>query len=160
MPPLPRPWQERYWPKVDVQGADDCWPWKAYRMPHGYGVHSLSPKEPKREALVHRIAWLLEHGSIPMGVHVLHRCDNPPCCNPAHLFLGTQADNIADMVAKSRQQSGERSGKAKLTWVQVREIRRRFAAREASFAELSSAYGVGRQAIDKIVKYQRWKEYP
>jgi hypothetical protein len=74
----------------------DCWVWQGYRNEHGYG-RLWAPKR-----YVHRAAYEAFVGPIPAGLNVLHRCDNPPCCNPAHLFLGTRADNARDMLAKGR----------------------------------------------------------
>ena len=73
----------------------ECWEWRGLRDKHGYGR-----KGPYKTT--HRLAWEWANGPVPAGMCVLHRCDNPPCCNPDHLFLGTQADNLADMVAKGR----------------------------------------------------------
>jgi len=89
--------EERFWAKVDR--TDDCWLWTACRTTHGYG--QFRP-ERSRGAQAHRVAWELTNGPIPAGMLVLHRCDNPPCVNPAHLFLGTQSDNMRDMYAKGR----------------------------------------------------------
>ena len=71
---------------------------------------------------VHRVAWALFRGPIPKGMCVLHYCDNRPCCNPDHLYLGTNANNTADMLARGRESRGERSGQAKLTETQARDI--------------------------------------
>lgn len=91
---------ERFWDKVDRSGgAAACWLWTGSQKPTGYGQVSLKG----RVYLAHRVAWTLTHGAIPDGLGVLHHCDNPPCCNPAHLFLGSQGDNSADMVAKDRR---------------------------------------------------------
>lgn len=88
----------RFWAKVDR--GDDCWEWTGIKDPNGYGRCGMFG-----ETLAHRVAWKLTREAIPGGLFVLHRCDNPPCCNPDHLFLGTQADNIADMDHKGRRRN-------------------------------------------------------
>lgn len=91
----------RYWARVDRSaGPDACWPWTGSTDRKGYG-HVNRPKLKPSPMLAHRYAWQLAHGD-PGALCVLHRCDRPPCCNPAHLFLGTVADNNADMRAKGR----------------------------------------------------------
>lgn len=87
----------RFWDRLDKTG--DCWLWMGYCNGDGYGVVSTAAGY---LALTHRAAWALTNGPIPEGMRILHRCDNPPCCNPAHLFLGTQIDNIRDRDAKGR----------------------------------------------------------
>lgn len=96
----PKPVEPRLWAKIDASsGASSCWPWTATRMKTGYGMISVAGKGRKAT----RVVWEVVFGPIPEGFHVLHRCDNPPCCNPAHLFLGTHVDNMADKRAKGRQ---------------------------------------------------------
>lgn len=158
MPPTPRPWQDRFWPKVDVRGPDECWEWKAGKIGNGYGCHGQSPREEPRDTLAHRLSWIMAHGPIPDGMLVLHHCDNPACVNPAHLWLGTQRQNIRDMVRKNRQQQRSRSGKATLSEDQVAEIRRRYAEGDTIQVALADDYGVNRQTISKIVNNQRWSE--
>ena len=88
----------RFWDNVEVKQSDECWIWKASCDKRGYGQFNIA-KKMKRS---HRIAWKLTFGEIPKELYVCHKCDNPPCCNPNHLFLGTQKDNIADMLRKGR----------------------------------------------------------
>ena len=90
--------EARFWGGVDRCGPDECWPWPDSFSPRCHGQTNWRGKRP----LAHRVAWELTHGPIPEGLWVLHRCDVPACCNPAHLFLGTHADNMRDMVAKRR----------------------------------------------------------
>lgn len=84
-----------------VERGPGCWLWKGARQPNGYGRFSAYSKARKTQ-MAHRWAWILANGPIPDGMRVLHRCDNPPCVNPAHLFLGTDSDNMRDCVAKGR----------------------------------------------------------
>ena len=104
---MKKTWQERFWAKVDRSGGPDaCWIWTGGRKGRGYGEFYKD----HRLLGAHRVAWELAIGPIPNGLDCLHSCDNPPCCNPAHLFLGTQADNNADMVAKGRDARGDKNG--------------------------------------------------
>lgn len=98
MPPK-RDVVERFWEKV-VRG-DRCWAWAAYRGPAGYGIITDRSRR-VRTVQAHRLSWEIHNGPIPEGLCVLHRCDNPPCTNPAHLFLGTHADNAQDKASKGR----------------------------------------------------------
>lgn len=94
-----RPLEERFWPKVDKRCSDECWVWRGGRYSRGYGRFFLAGKS----ARAHRIAWQLANGeAVPAGMIVCHSCDNPPCVNPSHLWLGTGTDNYADMVQKGR----------------------------------------------------------
>jgi len=125
----PRLPPERLWQRLDKQSADGCWEYLGGKDRDGYGRVRIWPIYIR----AHRLAWTLTHGPIPVGLKVLHCCDNPPCCNPAHLFLGTNLDNVADKVRKGRQArgawmaknrvNGERHPHAKLTDEQVATIR-------------------------------------
>jgi hypothetical protein len=90
----------RFWSKVD-QSSGDCWTWTAATY-QGYGRFQVGGPKGNRTVAAHRMAWELTHGPIPDKLHVLHHCDNPPCCRPEHLFLGTIRDNNADAQAKDR----------------------------------------------------------
>lgn len=96
-----RTFEEKLTNKIDIRGEDECWPWTGGTDGKGYGLVNSAPNG---ETRAHRAAWVHYCGPIPDGVYVLHRCDNPPCCNPRHLFLGTQQDNMNDMYAKGRRQ--------------------------------------------------------
>lgn len=113
----------RFWAKVDRRGADECWEWRGWRKRGGYGAFFFPVRLARRRyGSAHRLSWALAHGDAPGDICVLHRCDNPPCVNPAHLFLGTLADNNRDKEAKGRGARGERlSPHSDAT---VREIRR------------------------------------
>lgn len=133
-----------------------CILWMRYRNAKGYGSVGVAG-EPKQ---AHRIAYELFVGPIPPGLHVCHRCDNPPCCNPAHLFVGTNQDNMDDRVKKGRQARprGEDNPRAKLTMDQVREIRRRHAAGGVLQTTLAREHRVVPQLICMIVNRQIWTD--
>ena len=143
----------RFWSKVDVRQPDSCWPWQAYRARKGYGIVRWAGRNQK----AHRVAYQLEVGEIPAGLFVCHRCDNPPCVNPAHLFLGTTQDNTRDMMEKGRgtDNSGEKNPRAKLTWEEVEEIRARRDA--CSQKELAEAFGVSVATINQILVHRTWR---
>ena len=94
-----------FWSKVDVLGPSDCWLWRAALAGSGYGIYA-SGRLGKRRVYAHRYAYELTHGAIPEGMFCLHKCDNPQCVNPAHLDIGTCADNLQDMVSKRVGQAG------------------------------------------------------
>lgn len=149
------PLTDRFWAKVDKRGADECWLWLWFRNRKGYGRVRSGGKS-RAMLLVHRVSWEVANGPIPDGICVCHRCDVPACVNPAHLFLGTQADNVADMLAKGRggykAPRGERNGRAKLTDAQVREIR----ASEGSQMAIAARFGIGEATVSKIRNGKRW----
>ncbi len=155
--PLSRPLIERFWEKVDRRGPDECWPWTSGCNKHGYGRIRVAVG---KVALAHRLAYELQHND-PEEQCVLHECDNPPCCNPRHLFLGTRTDNHADMVSKGRQRGaeGEKSARAKFTEEQIAEIRRDYVRGSSTHGQksLASKYNVCYTAIGKIVRGERWK---
>lgn len=139
---------EDLWKRVQVGEPGECWPWQGYVPLNGYGQISIE----RRGILVHRLAYQLATGDDPGDLFVCHSCDNKRCCNPAHLFLGTNGDNQRDASAKGRLQHGSRHHAAKLTEEAVREIRRRRAAGEGRNA-LAREFGIGGAQLGAIVNF-------
>lgn len=133
----------------DVSPAG-CWEWRGSRRPTGYGVVSIGQQKLE---YTHRVSWQVHFGPIPQGAYVCHRCDNPPCLNPTHLFLADHDGNMADMVTKGRHAYGIRQGRAKLTPEMVREIR---GQRDVSQHVIASRFGVSQSLISRIKNDQRW----
>jgi len=105
----------------------------------------------------HRFSWERHHGQIPGGLFVLHDCDNPPCCNPDHLFFGTDQDNMADRQSKQRQPLGERNGRAVITEQKVLEIRALHKTRTLSLSNLAAKFAISEPTLQHIVYKQTWK---
>jgi hypothetical protein len=150
--------KERFWKKVQRgEGEDDCWVWKSAFTDRGYGAFHIEGK-PIR---AHRASWLLTYGHIPDNLLVLHRCDNPACVRPSHLFLGTHWDNVHDCEAKGRRGydriRGSYSTTAILTEQEVAEIRRRYLEGDITQKELAELYRVSDTAIWQIVHHRTWK---
>lgn len=151
----PRPQEERFWEKVDVRGADDCWPWTGATSRHGYGAMRRTGRRGGTSLKAHRYSAELAGMDIE-GKSVLHSCDNPPCCNPAHLRPGTQAENMADKAARGRAPRGEAASNVKLTEADVREIRSRREA-GAMLHVIAEEFGTTTANVDHIVKRRSWK---
>lgn len=155
------PVAERFWRKV--QRGDGCWPWVGPTNDRGYGVLSIA--RPQRRVYAHRFSWAMANGPIPDGYEVCHRCDNPPCVNPAHLFLGTHAENMRDARQKGRalgradlpRPRGEQVNTAKLTAESVREIVARFRSGETNKSALAREYGVTHHMVRLIVTGRAWR---
>jgi len=146
--------EERFWEKVDKRGPNDCWEWTACKIGMGYGRIGTGGHN-GRSLVTHRVSWELAYGPIPKGQCVLHHCDNPGCVNPAHLWLGTKADNTHDMMDKERQAVGEAAGNAKLTNQAVREILCLLAAGYVQ-REIAEVYSVSQMHISNINTGKRW----
>ena len=148
---------ERFWSKVDVRGVEDCWEWLAGKRTGGYGVIRIKSKS----CAASRVSWILHNGEIADGLCICHKCDNPACVNPNHLFLGTYKDNAQDMVAKGRQGTckakGEKSGRSKLSEKQVIEIREKYITFSPSIRQLAKEYCVPSSTLYDIISYITWK---
>ncbi len=154
------PLEDRFWNSVGKKTETGCILWTGSVISRSvncdYGVIQARRWRGRRK-LAHRVAYELMVGPIPDGLHVLHRCDNPRCINPVHLFLGTQADNNADKDAKGRHRApkGEDHPRAILTDEGVRDIRRRAAT--TSYEALATEHGVRTITIRAVVSRRSWK---
>jgi HNH endonuclease len=143
---------QRFWDFVKRGALDECWEWQAAIMPRGYGQLEFEDKH----TYAHRVAWILTYGEIPEGLKVLHRCDNPPCCNPCHLFLGTSKDNSLDASSKGRIAHGARHGQSKLNDDSVREIRRLYDSGVAQ-VEIGRVLGISSNTLWHVVHRRTWR---
>lgn len=147
----------RFWRRVRVGASDVCWPWLGTKDVRGRGQVHLrweGPKSIRKYAPV--VSWELTHGPIAEGLKVCHRCDNPICVNPSHLFLGTQAENILDCIQKGRRNA---FGRQKLTEADVLEIRRRRALGEPR-KPLAAEFNITPHTLDGVVSGQSWAHLP
>lgn len=150
---IKRPLEVRFWEKVEATYADKCWNWAGHLGKFNYGQIQVNGRpEP-----AHRVSWELRFGTIPDGMCVLHRCDNPSCVNPHHLFLGTNLDNIKDRHAKNRDARGERSGKSTLTNDQVIQIKRLYRPKVFGCRKIGKQLGIDHSTVCHVISGRTWK---
>lgn len=152
---------ERFW--RHVKKTDSCWVWTGYTNPFGYGEIRVGSTRDgsRRMKQAHRFSWELHYGPIPQDLFILHKCDNPPCVNPDHLFLGTQLDNMRDMIRKDRgavppSMPGESNPNAKLSAADVFQIRHSLIF-GVKGTVLAKRYGVTNTQISAIKNHKTWK---
>jgi len=143
---------ERFWSKVDKRGPDECWEWKPTLNTDRYCTFSIQGRSYK----AHRIAYQLAIGDIPSGLCVCHSCDNPVCVNPAHLWLGTHAENMADMMRKGRQKTWDKDPNTKLTPDDVRAIHRSYRRGLVSMREVGERFGIAARTVSNILSGHEW----
>lgn len=148
--------KEDFFTNVQLGTKNECWIWLAGKTGLGYGQYILNGKV----LYAHRVSWMLKNGDIPKGLHVLHRCDNPKCVNPNHLYVGTHQQNMNDKKMRGRNPGlkGELSPKAKLTWEQVREMRILYSKGNISHRELAKKFGISNRMVSAIIRKDCWKE--
>lgn len=147
---------DRFWSKVRIADNNACWIWQGTISTTGYGAIGVKGKT----LIASRVAWELTYGTIPVGSHVCHQCDNPKCVNPSHLFLGSPKTNSDDKIAKGRWKGNKKVGndrpQAKLTPADVLRIRE-LAASGVSHRKIAKMYPVEHTAIDAIILRKTWK---
>lgn len=150
---------ERFWTYVDkdgpkpthVSGLGSCWLWTGGRSKKGYGIFRLNGTM----QYAHRISFSLKYGQVPRSRKICHKCDNPPCCNPDHLFQGTDRDNLIDSINKGRRLVGEEHWMARLTEAQVKEVRK-LHSEGLTQVKIAAKMGVNQSTVQRILTGKSW----
>lgn len=140
---------ERLWRRVDIRSEEKCWEWKGFKDYNGYGQMGRGTRE-EGLILTHRAAYEVTYGISTKGKHILHICDNPSCCNPKHLSIGTNYDNVMDMCKKGRHYDKDRS---RLTNEEKKTLRHLYFAEQCTADELASFFGINRKTIYRNLEY-------
>lgn len=147
---------DKFWSQVKKGHVDECWLWESNTYNNGYGRFGWRTKG----YLAHRVSYWLTNGFLPLDMLVCHKCDNPQCVNPSHLFLGNQKENIADMILKGRSNSarGERSGRSFLSDSQVAEIKWLLTNTSLMQQEIANMYSIPNvNTVSRIKHNKRWQ---
>lgn len=159
-----RPLAERFWEKVDRRDKEECWEWTGGTDSHGYGTLQIGTHDKPFPGKAHRISYELHYGSIPDGMLVCHKCDNPPCVNPNHLFVGSYSDNIEDCYAKNRRDAppghgkiGEDHPSSHFSNEQVLRWREDFPKSGMTMTSFAELHGIPRNTMVSILKRQNYK---
>ena len=146
--------EDRFWKSVNKNGPNGCWIWDGARTKEDYGTFVVNG----RRMVVSRYAYALLVGKIPEGHLVCHHCDNPPCCNPAHLFAGTSQDNVSDCISKGRTNpvKGIESPMAKLSESEVLEI---ISLKRSGLtqSDIATRFGLNQSSVSRLFNKKRWK---
>ena len=153
---LTRPLKSRFWSRVSKPAHMTCWVWIGLKDRDGYGLLDT------RSNRAHRISWEIHKGRIPSGLQVLHKCDNPSCVRPSHLYVGTHADNMRDRRVRNRTRGpqGEVNVFSKLTTKQVIEMRRLYRTGRFYQWQLAKRFGVTKNTAQRIISGHLWPHIP
>lgn len=141
----------RFWKKVVKLSVGRCWVWTGAKSEHGYGRFRFK----RKTWVAPRLAWIISNGPVPTGKLVLHKCDNPACVNPNHLFIGTQTDNMRDAIKKGRWTPEH---KWKLTQAKVTRIRKLYQTTDITQQQLADMNNVGSGAIHSVISRKTWRK--
>jgi len=149
--------KERLYLYININSKDDCWEWVGYKRKDGYGEITID----KKTFRSHRLIYIDTYGSIPEGMCICHSCDNPSCCNPNHLFMGTHVDNMKDCRNKCRtgggSRPGEECGKHKFTNEEILDIRKKYKTGLYSQRNLAKEYNMSQTNIKDIINRKIWR---
>jgi hypothetical protein len=152
------PVEERFWRMVDKKGDEECWEWTGALDSFGYGI--IKDEKPRGGRLIkaHRLSHRIHFGDIPVGLYVLHKCDNRKCVNPNHFFLGTYQDNSDDMYKKGRNVNlrGSKIGTSRFTESEIVEIKTDYFVNKMSTREISVKYSVNQTYVYQIIHGTVW----
>lgn len=145
----------RFWFYVDTGNENECWEWERSKDGGGYGVFTTHKYGREKS---HRISYLECVGEIPEGLMVLHTCDNPSCCNPKHLFLGTNQENMDDKVKKNRQSRlfGGDNGRCQMSEKNIMSMRKDYRSGNFSYSDLVYKYKISQTQVARIIKRESW----
>lgn len=147
-------WIDSFNKKYRINPDSGCWEWTASLIGKGYGQFKCA--EDPRQQYAHRFSYLIHKGEIPAGKCVLHRCDNPKCVNPDHLFVGSKLDNGQDMQRKGRSTYGEKNTQAVLSAADIRTIRSLCAEGELPQWRIAKMFGIQQMEVSRIYRRERW----
>ena len=145
--------EEKFREKLMPEPNSGCWLWLGAMGVNGYGQMHIKTNGKWRMGYAHRISWEIHNGPIPDKKHILHKCDNPSCANPHHLFIGDQSSNMKDKVRKGRHPRGEDCSYSRLTENDIKKIRND----KRTQAEIGNEYGVTQGMISRIKLYKAWR---
>ena len=149
--------EKRFWLHVTILGPDDCWPWMSSTHKFGHGYFNVSPKAKNHYA--HRVAKMLDLGKVlDKSETVRHSCDNPPCCNPKHLIVGTKKQNTEDMLSRGRCSAGNKHYNSKITNEQSDWARKVYSKKEMTQQQIGKVLGISQSAVSRILSNKRYKK--
>ncbi len=157
---LSQKFQKRFWNKIKIVGVNQCWLWNRFTTPKGYGRFIISISWKKYNLYAHIVAWIIHNQrDVPLGMNILHSCiATRNCCNPRHLRIGTDQENVDDMVnqGRARKAKGQGHAMAKLTEKEVIKIRKLHSSGKYSVCELAQMFGIVYTCVWKIVRRKTW----